>query len=106
MKRTPTSANKHLSRDEITYLVKYPQQSKEHNKAMQHLQHCAFCNEAYNGISQLPDFTTLQTLNKLWKFKSVKKHSPKLTVNLNSVYVVLTFLGLIALVIVYFFFFL
>lgn len=107
MKTKYSFNNKHLSRDEIIKLVKNQLQSDASKKAMDHLKNCVFCNEAFEGVKQLPDITVLHTLNSQWKTnRPLKKKYTKLEVNLNTLYIILIFAGLIALVIIFFFFFL
>lgn len=107
MKTKYSFTNRHLSRDEIIKLVKNQLQGDASTKAIKHLKNCEFCNEAYEGVKQLPDITVLHTLNSQWKTnRSLKKKYTKLEINLNSLYIILIFVGLIALAIIFFFFFL
>jgi hypothetical protein len=106
MKTKYSATNKHLSRDEIIKLVKNQLHNDVAVKAMKHLQSCTFCNEAYEGLKQLPDISVLHTLNVQWKSKTVRKRKfTKLEVNLQSLYILLIITGLIALAIIFLFFF-
>ena len=106
MKTKYSFTNKHLSRDEIIRLVKNQLHNDASTKAANHIQSCSFCNEAYQGIKQLPDLTVLQSLDVQWGKKIVRERkSKKLEVNLGSLYILLATVGLIALAIIFFFFF-
>lgn len=101
-----SSFNKHLSRDEIIRLVKNTLTISERDNAMLHLKNCELCSEAFEGLKQLPDLSTLHSMSAQWKMKTgVKPASKTLQVNLNTLYILLILTGLISIAIIYFFFF-